>query len=87
MSAPYSAHRPSKNRGDAVRLFCMECMGASVDIGFETRPFKEVRECSCANTCSLWPYRLGGAKQPIPSAGHIEASEASRTRQKHEVEQ
>jgi len=70
-----------------VRLFCMECMGASTDPGFEARPYKEVRECSCALTCSLWPYRLGGAKQPIPSAGQIEASRASGTRQKDEVEQ
>ena len=23
MSPPYSVHRPSKNRGDAVRLFCI----------------------------------------------------------------
>ena len=80
MSRPYSVCRPSKNRGDAVRLFCMECMGACVDSRYESRPYREVRECPCAFTCSLWPYRLGGARQPLPSTGNIEASEAPRTR-------
>lgn len=80
MSEPYSVQRPSKSRGDAVRLFCMECMGASVDPGFECRPWKEVRACPNAQTCALWPYRLGGPKQPVPAAGHIEASKTSRTR-------
>lgn len=80
MTSPYSVHRPSKNRGDAVRLFCMECMGASVDPGFDCRPWKEVRECPCSQTCSLWPYRSGGAKQPIPAAGHIAASKRSGAR-------
>lgn len=80
MSASYSVHRLSKNRGDAVRLFCMECMGASIDAGYECRPWREVRECPCAATCSLWPYRLGGARQLLPSTGHIEPSQAPGTR-------
>jgi hypothetical protein len=84
MSRPYSVHRPSKNRGDAVRLFCLECMGASVDPGFESRPFKDVRECPCALTCSLWPFRSGGARQEIPSAGNIWPSKRSRTRREVE---
>jgi len=59
MSRPYSVHRPSKNRGDAIRLFCMECMGASVDPGFENLPYKAVKECPSEQACSLWPYRFG----------------------------
>lgn len=51
----YSAHRPAKNMGDAVRLFCLECMGSGVD----HREFSAVRECPCEGTCSLWPYRFG----------------------------
>ncbi len=76
MSEHYSTHRPSRNRSDAVRLFCVECMGASVEPGFERRPHREVRECPDAHTCSLWPYRL----VPIPAAGNIDGDKAPRTR-------
>lgn len=56
MSSPYSVHRPSRSRGDAVRLFCLECVGSSLQGGAE---YAAVRDCPCALTCSLYPYRFG----------------------------
>lgn len=81
MSA-YSAHRPSRNRFDAVHLFCMECQGASVDVGYECRSWREVRECPCAQSCSLWPYRLGGTRRPLPAAANIVTDMGPKTRRK-----
>ncbi len=51
----YSVHRPSRSPLDAIRLFCLECCGSSVEFGPE---YAEVRDCPCKNSCSLWPYRF-----------------------------
>jgi hypothetical protein len=66
MPVPYSAHRPARNMGDAVRLFCLECMGAHDAFtdrqGDEVpayRPFKSVAACPAVHSCGLWPYRSG----------------------------
>ena len=64
MSKPYSAHRPAKNSVDAIRLFCLECMGSSVDPPH--RADGDVRDCPSETGCSLWPYRFG--KDPVRSA-------------------
>jgi hypothetical protein len=56
MSTPYSVHRPARNMGDAIRLFCLECMGSSVEFGREDAA---VRQCPSETTCSLFPYRFG----------------------------
>jgi hypothetical protein len=63
---PYSVHRPARNMGDAIRLFCRECMGAhlaGLDSRGETIPnhpaYEEVRRCPAEHACSLWRYRLG----------------------------
>mgnify|MGYP001186249275 CR=1 FL=1 len=73
MNKPYSVHRPAKNMGDAIRLFCRECCGGhegSIDNhGIEVSPspgFAEVERCSCEFSCSLWKYRKG--KDPKKSA-------------------
>ena len=34
----------------AIKLKCMDCCGGS---------YNEVRECTCADTCFLHPFRLG----------------------------
>jgi hypothetical protein len=52
----YSIHRPSRSPLDAVRLFCLECMGSSIEFGAECAA---VRDCPSEKTCSLWSYRLG----------------------------
>ncbi len=53
---PYSVHRPSRGPLDAVRLFCLECMGSSLEFGREDAA---VRDCPCGEMCSLYPYRFG----------------------------
>lgn len=52
----YSTHRPSRGPVDAIRLFCLECMGSSLEFGREDGA---VRDCPSERTCSLWPYRFG----------------------------
>jgi len=56
LHTPYSMHRPARNMADAVRLFCLECMGSTTEFG---QANAAVRDCPCTETCSLWPYRLG----------------------------
>ncbi len=53
---PYSVHRPAKSPVDAIRLFCLECCGSSLDFGREDAA---VRDCPCGEMCSLYPYRFG----------------------------
>jgi hypothetical protein len=52
----YSVHRPSRTPVDAIRLYCLECMGSSVEFGAE---YAAVRDCPCESTCSLWRFRTG----------------------------
>jgi hypothetical protein len=52
----YSTHRSARNPVDAIRLFCLECMGSSEEFGAE---YAAVRGCPSAQTCSLFAYRFG----------------------------
>lgn len=73
MSGTYSSHRPPKNMGDAIRLFCLECQGSYVDydeLGNETehgRAYQAVADCPSERTCSLWKYRFGKNPDRKPS--------------------
>lgn len=44
--------RPNLTRAQAIREFCIECMGYEV---------REVNKCP-AEPCPLWPYRKGKGK-------------------------
>jgi hypothetical protein len=82
----YSAHRPARSIGDAVRLFCLECCGSSIEYdkrGEEIkhyRAYDAVRDCPSERSCSLWKYRFGKNPDRKPSnpGGNPEALNALR---------
>ena len=51
---PVMAKSAEKNRKAAIRLFCLECMGGSIE---------DVKICDC-HDCTLWPFRLGSCARP-----------------------
>lgn len=72
MSRQYSAHRQARSMGDAIRLFCLECMGSVYDGEVHKREVLAVKECPSEHTCSLWRYRFG--KNPAHKRNVSEAS-------------
>lgn len=66
----------SGSRSAAIKIFCVECMGA------ESGYAKMVRGCT-ANTCALYPFRpyqskndeedIDGSEEEVPSDGNIES--------------
>jgi hypothetical protein len=91
MSVPYSAHRPARTPVDAIRLFCLECCGSSLEFGAE---YAAVRDCSMEGRCSLWRYRTGrNPKRKTAVAAEAlktafpGGNNASRTRRGAETEQ
>ena len=54
MSADYSDPAQKLIRSKAIRWKCIDCMCGQMD---------EVRKCD-VHTCTLWPYRMGGAYPP-----------------------
>ena len=49
---PERAERARRQRAEAIRLFCLECMGGSMP---------EVRRC-VSPACFLYPFRFGGRR-------------------------
>lgn len=84
---PYSVHRPAKSPVDAIRLFCLECCGSSLEFGREDAA---VRDCPNEHNCSLWPYRFGkNPRHSRASAATVEKAlcstgKGSRTRREPE---
>lgn len=84
MSRAYSSHRPSKNMGDAIRLFCLECQGSYVGYDKDgneiehNRAYQAVADCPSERSCSLWKYRFGKNPDRKPSnpGGNPEALNA-----------
>lgn len=56
----YGIKRKPKNMGQAVRFFCLECMGGYDACGTEKgyMPFGLVSECP-DHACQLYTYRFG----------------------------
>ena len=88
----YGIARKPKNMGQAIRFFCLECMGghdAFVDpkgtIWEAYMPYGAVKNC-CDLKCHLFEYRFG--KRPVRSAkstegvlrAPVEAAQHRRTR-------